>query len=43
MADAMIEFREMTKRYVTLVANDHLSLTIERGELMTLLLSLIHI
>jgi ABC-type Fe3+/spermidine/putrescine transport system ATPase subunit len=37
MADAMIEFREMTKRYVNLVANDHLSLTIERGELMTLL------
>jgi len=37
MADAMIEFREMTKRYVSLVANDRLSLTIERGELMTLL------
>ena len=37
MADAMIEFREMTKRYANLVANDHLSLTIERGELMTLL------
>ncbi|HEX7630216.1 MAG TPA: ABC transporter ATP-binding protein, partial [Candidatus Methylomirabilis sp.] len=37
MADAMIEFREMTKRYTTLVANDRLSLTIERGELMTLL------
>ena len=33
----MIEFREMTKRYVNLVANDHLSLTIQRGELMTLL------
>ena len=37
MADAMIEFREMTKRYTNLVANDRLSLTIERGELMTLL------
>ena len=37
MADAMIEFREMTKRYANLVANDRLSLTIERGELMTLL------
>ncbi|HYL82374.1 MAG TPA: ABC transporter ATP-binding protein [Candidatus Acidoferrum sp.] len=33
----MIEFREMSKRYGTLVANDRLSLTIRRGELMTLL------
>jgi spermidine/putrescine ABC transporter ATP-binding subunit len=37
MADAMIEFRDVTKRYGTLVANDHLTLTIHRGELMTLL------
>ncbi len=37
MSDAMIEFREVTKRYATLVANDRLSLTIRRGELMTLL------
>ena len=37
MSDAMIEFREMTKRYGSLVANDRLSLTIRRGELMTLL------
>ena len=37
MADAMIEFHDVTKRYSNLVANDHLSLTIERGELMTLL------
>jgi spermidine/putrescine ABC transporter ATP-binding subunit len=37
MPDAMIEFRDVTKRYGTLVANDHLSLTIRRGELMTLL------
>jgi spermidine/putrescine ABC transporter ATP-binding subunit len=37
MADAMIEFRNVTKRYGTLVANDHLSLAIRRGELMTLL------
>ena len=37
MADAMIEFRDVTKRYGALVANDHLSLTIRRGELMTLL------
>jgi spermidine/putrescine ABC transporter ATP-binding subunit len=37
MADAMIEFRDVTKRYAALVANDHLSLTIRRGELMTLL------
>jgi spermidine/putrescine ABC transporter ATP-binding subunit len=37
MPDAMIEFRDVTKRYGTLVANDHLSLAIRRGELMTLL------
>src|SRR5512147_1947854 len=37
MSDAMIEFRDVTKRYGTLVANDRLSLTIRRGELMTLL------
>jgi spermidine/putrescine ABC transporter ATP-binding subunit len=37
MHDAMIEFRDVSKRYGTLVANDHLSLTIRRGELMTLL------
>ncbi len=37
MADAMIEFRDVTKRYGPLVANDRLSLGIRRGELMTLL------
>ncbi len=37
MTDAMIEFRDVTKRYGPLLANDHLSLTIRRGELMTLL------
>src|SRR5574341_419485 len=37
MSDAMIEFRGVTKRYGSLLANDHLSLTIRRGELMTLL------
>ena len=37
MPDAMIEFRDVTKRYGTLVANDRLSLSIRRGELMTLL------
>ena len=37
MSDAMIEFRDVTKRYGTLVANDRLSLAIRRGELMTLL------
>jgi len=37
MSDDMIEFREVTKRYATLVANDRLSLAIRRGELMTLL------
>jgi iron(III) transport system ATP-binding protein len=37
MPDPMIEFRDVTKRYGSLVANDHLSLTIQRGELMTLL------
>ena len=33
----MIEFREVTKRYGALVANDRLSLTVRAGELMTLL------
>jgi len=37
MTDAMIEFRDVSKRYGNLLANDHLSLTIRRGELMTLL------
>ncbi len=37
MTDAMIEFRDISKRYGSLLANDHLSLTIRRGELMTLL------
>ena len=37
MTDAMIEFRDVSKRYGALLANDHLSLTIRRGELMTLL------
>ncbi len=37
MPDAMIEFRDITKRYGSLVANDHFTLTIRRGELMTLL------
>jgi spermidine/putrescine ABC transporter ATP-binding subunit len=37
MVDAMIEFRDVSKRYGTIVANDRLSLTIRRGELMTLL------
>jgi ABC-type Fe3+/spermidine/putrescine transport system ATPase subunit len=37
MTDAMIEFRDVSKRYGSLVANDHLSLRIRRGELMTLL------
>src|SRR3990172_3044613 len=37
MTDAMIEFRDVSKRYGSLVANDHLTLRIRRGELMTLL------
>src|SRR6058998_2736881 len=37
MADAMIEFRGVTARYGSVVANDHLDLTVRRGELMTLL------
>jgi spermidine/putrescine ABC transporter ATP-binding subunit len=37
MTDAMIEFRDVSKRYGSLVANDHLTLGIWRGELMTLL------
>jgi len=35
--DVMIELRGVTKRYGSLVANDHLDLTVRRGELMTLL------
>ncbi len=37
MGAAMIEFREVTKRYGSLVANDRLSLGVRPGELMTLL------
>ena len=35
--DTMIEFRDISKRYGDLLASDHLNLTIQRGELMTLL------
>ena len=37
MNDVMIEFRDVSKRYGNLVANDHLDLAVRRGELMTLL------
>ena len=37
MTDVMIEFRDVSKRYGNLVANDHLDLAVRRGELMTLL------
>jgi ABC-type Fe3+/spermidine/putrescine transport system ATPase subunit len=37
VADPMIELRGVTKRYGTLVANDDLTLAVERGELLTLL------
>jgi spermidine/putrescine ABC transporter ATP-binding subunit len=37
MAEAMIEFRDVCKRYGSLIANDHLNLTVRRAELMTLL------
>jgi spermidine/putrescine ABC transporter ATP-binding subunit len=37
MSENMIELRNVTKRYGTLVANDAVSLRIRRGELMTLL------
>jgi len=37
MAEAMIEFREVTKRYGGLIANDRFSLSVQSGELMTLL------
>jgi ABC-type Fe3+/spermidine/putrescine transport system ATPase subunit len=36
-SQSMIEFRDVTKRYGTVVANDHLSFTVGRGELLTLL------
>lgn len=37
MTDYMIELRNVTKRYGHIVANDHVNLSILRGELMTLL------
>lgn len=37
MNDYMIELRDVTKRYGHIVANDHVNLSIQRGELMTLL------
>jgi ABC-type Fe3+/spermidine/putrescine transport system ATPase subunit len=37
MPDYMIELRDVTKRYGSLVANDRINLGIRRGELMTLL------
>ncbi len=37
MPDYMIELRDVTKRYGDLVANDHITLQIRTGELMTLL------
>jgi len=37
MTDYMIELRNVTKRYGPIVANDHINLSIRRGELMTLL------
>jgi ABC-type Fe3+/spermidine/putrescine transport system ATPase subunit len=37
MSDYMIELRDVTKRYGGMVANDHLNLQVNRGELMTLL------
>jgi ABC-type Fe3+/spermidine/putrescine transport system ATPase subunit len=36
-AGPMIEFRDVTKRYGALVANDHVSFTVGRGEMLTLL------
>jgi spermidine/putrescine ABC transporter ATP-binding subunit len=37
MSDYMIEFVNVTKRYGDIVANEHITLQIKRGELMTLL------
>jgi spermidine/putrescine ABC transporter ATP-binding subunit len=37
MSDYMIELQNVTKRYGPIVANDHINLSIRRGELMTLL------
>jgi len=37
MPETMIELRDVTKRYGTIVANDHINLKVRTGELMTLL------
>lgn len=37
MSDYMIELQNVTKRYGSIVANDHINLSIRRGELLTLL------
>jgi ABC-type Fe3+/spermidine/putrescine transport system ATPase subunit len=37
MSEHMIELHDVTKRYGDLLANDHVTLKIRRGELMTLL------
>jgi ABC-type Fe3+/spermidine/putrescine transport system ATPase subunit len=37
VADAMIEFRSVTTRYGSVLANDRLDLVVRRGELLTLL------
>ena len=37
MSDPMIELRGVTKRYGDVLANDNVTLKIQRGELMTLL------
>jgi len=37
MSDHMIELRNVTKSYGRIVANDHIDLSVRRGELMTLL------
>ena len=37
MADAAIEFKNVTKRFGSVVANDHVSMTVNKGEILSLL------
>ena len=37
MSEAAIEFKNVTKRFGSVVANDHVSMTVNKGEILSLL------